>query len=162
MVGLAHAGSSEWVRTHALPFSRASVPANEHAPPLVKEFFLVSRSCHFLSLNLQGLYFQSLWRTVMSSEGLVWRLRNWPIIFQTLYLQRVGPHHVIEEFSLAHVPRDSYRILLYIYDKGCDDCEFQSGLNFFRRRFSTSHNFFHGKSREYALLGGWVGACWFQ
>ena len=56
-----HAGSSEWVRTHAPPFSRAFVPANDHAPPLVKEISLVvSRSCHFLSLNFQALYFQSL------------------------------------------------------------------------------------------------------
>ena len=56
-----HAGSSEWVRTHAPPFSRAFVPANDHAPPLVKEISLVvSRSCHLSSLNFQALYFQSL------------------------------------------------------------------------------------------------------
>ena len=28
--------------------------------------------------------------------------------------------------------------------------------------FSTNHNPLPGKSREYASLGGWVGACWFQ
>ena len=106
-----HAGSSEWFRTHALPFSRAFVGENINSPPLVKEIpLVVSRSCHFSSLNFQGLCFNSFGARLWAPA-----LRKSPIIFKRMYLQKVGAHHFLEEFGWAHVPWDSYRILLYIY-----------------------------------------------
>ena len=61
------------------------------------------------------------------------------------------------------LPWDSYRILLYAWLLKAD-CEV-SKMNDFELlppQVLFNHNPVPGNSRKYALLGGWVGACWFQ
>ena len=78
----------------------------------------LSRSCHFSFLNFQGLCFNSFGVRLWAPA-----LRKSPIIFKRMYLQKVGAHHFLEEFGWAHVPWDSYRILLYIYYWGSNILE---------------------------------------
>ena len=83
-----HVGSSEWARTHALPFSRAFAQGNPHA--------VVSSSCHFSFLTVIFKVFIS----ILLADGC--ELRGAGVAFRKFtnhFLEVVPPKGRLPPFS---------------------------------------------------------------